>query len=119
MCIRDRHSQASHAPSNAERNVIAGIQVNAKDLTPDGSRKVNITVPTGKLASKDTVAESDLTPELQEKVNAASEGNHGHINKEVLDQLELSLIHIYVFHFIEIGNLNLLDHFGLPLFQSA
>lgn len=83
-----QHSQASHAPSNAERNVIAGIQVNAKDLTPDGSRKVNITVPTGKLASKDTVAESDLTPELQEKVNAASEGNHGHINKEVLDQLE-------------------------------
>ena len=83
-----QHSQASHAPSNAERNVIAGIQVNAKDLTPDGSRKVNITVPTGKLASKDTVAESDLTPELQEKVNAASEGTHGHINKEVLDQLE-------------------------------
>lgn len=82
-----QHSQATHAPSNAERNVITGIQVNAKELTPDGSRKVNITVPTGKLASKDAVAESDLTPELQEKVNAASEGNHGHINKEVLDQI--------------------------------
>ena len=50
-----QHSQASHAPSNAEQ-CDRGIQVNAKDLTPDGSRKVNITVPTGKLASKDTVA---------------------------------------------------------------
>lgn len=83
-----QHSQATHAPSNAERNVIAGIQVNTKDLTPDGSRKVNITVPTGKLASKDTIAETDLSQELLEKVNAASDGNHGHTNKEVLDQLE-------------------------------
>lgn len=39
------HSQATHAPSNAERNVIVGVQVNGKDLTPDGSRKVNVQVP--------------------------------------------------------------------------
>lgn len=41
------HSQATHAPTNAERNVIVGIQKNGTDLTPDSStRKVNITVPT-------------------------------------------------------------------------
>lgn len=39
----------------------------------------------GALAVKDTVAESDLTAELAEKVNAASEGNHAHANKTVLD----------------------------------
>lgn len=41
------HSQAAHAPSNAERNTVVGIQKNGTDLTPDSStRKVNITVPT-------------------------------------------------------------------------
>lgn len=40
------HSQAAHAPSNAERNVIVGVQKNGADVTPDSNRKVNITVPT-------------------------------------------------------------------------
>lgn len=40
------HSQAAHAPSNAERNVVVAVQVNGEDLTPDGSRKVNVEVPT-------------------------------------------------------------------------
>ena len=41
------HSTSTHAPSNAERNVIVGIQKNGIDLTVDSStRKVNITVPT-------------------------------------------------------------------------
>ena len=40
------HSQSAHAPSNAERNIIVGIQKNGADVTPDGNRKVNITVPT-------------------------------------------------------------------------
>ena len=40
------HSQSAHAPSNAERNIIVGIQKNGADITPDGNRKVNITVPT-------------------------------------------------------------------------
>lgn len=40
------HSQSTHAPSNAERNAIIGIQKNGIDLTIDSSiRKVNITVP--------------------------------------------------------------------------
>ena len=41
------HSQSAHAPSNAERNVVVGIQKNGTDLTVDSStRKINITVPT-------------------------------------------------------------------------
>ena len=40
------HSTSAHAPSNAERNVIVGIQKNGADLTPDSNRKVNVTVPT-------------------------------------------------------------------------
>lgn len=41
------HSTSAHAPSNAEKNVIVGIQKNGTDLTVNSStRKVNITVPT-------------------------------------------------------------------------
>lgn len=43
------------------------------------------TADLGALASKDTVAESDLSTALKEKVNAAAEGNHAHGNKTVLD----------------------------------
>lgn len=43
------------------------------------------TADLGTLASKDTVAESDLNAALKEKVNAAAEGNHSHSNKTVLD----------------------------------
>lgn len=39
----------------------------------------------GALASKSVVSESDLDNALKEKVNAASEGNHSHANKTVLD----------------------------------
>ena len=40
------HSQTAHAPSNAEKNIIVGVQQNGTDLTIDGNRKVNIPVPT-------------------------------------------------------------------------
>ena len=39
----------------------------------------------GALASKDIVSESDLDAALKEKINAASQGNHSHANKTVLD----------------------------------
>lgn len=39
----------------------------------------------GALASKSKVSESDLDSSLVEKVNSASEGNHSHANKTVLD----------------------------------
>ena len=82
------HSQQAHAPSNAERNVLIGVKVNGAAAEIGEDRTVNIAVPTGALASKNNVAETDLAPELAEKVNAASEGNHSHLNKAVLDQIE-------------------------------
>ena len=39
----------------------------------------------GTLAQKSVVSESDLDSALAEKVNAASEGNHAHLNKALLD----------------------------------
>ena len=39
----------------------------------------------GALAKKSVVSESDLDTALAEKVNAASEGNHAHLNKDLLD----------------------------------
>ena len=41
------HSQAAHAPTNAERNTVVGIQKNGTDVAVDSTtRKVNIAVPT-------------------------------------------------------------------------
>ncbi|MBQ0090683.1 MAG: hypothetical protein KBT27_15260 [Prevotellaceae bacterium] len=41
------HSQANHAPSDAEKNIIVGIQTNGSDVTVNSStRKVNIAIPT-------------------------------------------------------------------------
>lgn len=42
-------------------------------------------IPTGSLANKSVVSESDLDNALAEKVNAAAQGNHSHSNKTVLD----------------------------------
>ena len=42
-------------------------------------------IPTGSLANKSLVSESDLDSALVEKVNSASQGNHSHSNKTVLD----------------------------------
>lgn len=42
-------------------------------------------IPTGALADKDIVSESDLDSALAAKVNAAAQGNHSHSNKTVLD----------------------------------
>lgn len=40
------HSQAKHAPADAEKNTITTIKKNGETLTPDGSQSVNIIVPT-------------------------------------------------------------------------
>ena len=39
----------------------------------------------GALASKSTVSMTDLSSDVQEKINAASEGNHSHSNMDVLN----------------------------------
>ncbi|HWS42610.1 MAG TPA: hypothetical protein VN421_05930 [Pseudoflavonifractor sp.] len=70
--------------AGAQVNVIESIKVNGTAL-PITSKGVNITVPTGALAGKSVVAETDLDAALKAKVNAAAEGNHSHDNKAVLD----------------------------------
>lgn len=68
----------------AQVNVIEKIKVNGVEQTVT-DKAVDITVPTGKLADLDEVAEENLNAALKEKVNAAAEGNHSHSNKTVLD----------------------------------
>ena len=71
-----------------EKNIIVGVQVNGSDLTPDGSRKVNVRVPTGALAGKSQVSETDLDDALKEKGQFCQRGKSPHANKTVLDQIE-------------------------------
>lgn len=40
------HSVSAHAPTDAEKNIIVGVQVNNENLTVDSDRKVNVAVPT-------------------------------------------------------------------------
>lgn len=74
--------------AGAQANVIEKIKVNGVEVTPAAEDKsIALTIPTGKLAGKDIVAEADLDAALKEKVNAAAEGNHSHANKAFLDTL--------------------------------
>lgn len=72
------HQEASDALSAAIGNKADKSAVTAIQQTLDGL---------GSLATKSTVSESDLDSSLKEKVNAASEGNHSHSNKTVLDAI--------------------------------
>lgn len=57
----------------AQANVIETVKVNGVALTPDAAKAVDVTVPTGALASKDKVAEADLAADLATKINAKAE----------------------------------------------
>ena len=57
----------------AEVNIIETVKVNGVALTPDASRAVNVAVPTGALASKDKVAETDLETALATKINGKAD----------------------------------------------
>lgn len=57
----------------AQVNVIETVKVNGVALTPDAAKAVDVTVPTGALASKDKVAEADLATDLATKINAKAE----------------------------------------------
>lgn len=60
------HSQVDHAPADAEKNVVVGIQVNSSDVAVDSAtRKVNITVPT-------TVAQLSDAGEYAKKTDLAN-----------------------------------------------
>lgn len=79
-------TKLSGIAAGAQANIIEKIKVNGVDVTPD-EKAVDVTVPTGALAGKDTVSEGDLDASLKEKVNAAAKGNHSHANKAFLDTL--------------------------------
>ena len=55
--------------ANAQVNVIETVKVNGVALVPDGLKAVDVTVPTGALASKDKVAEADLATALATKIS--------------------------------------------------
>ena len=61
------HSQTAHAPSDAEQNLIVGIQNNGIDLPISNDRKVNITIPT-----KISELENDVGLDNTWKPNTAS-----------------------------------------------
>lgn len=85
----------------AQANVIETVKVNGVALTPDAAKAVDVSVPTGALASKDKVAEADLEDALATKINGKAdqttvtaldgrvttlEGKaHTHANKALLD----------------------------------
>nr|DAJ53944.1 MAG TPA: hypothetical protein [Caudoviricetes sp.] len=79
-------TKLSGIAAGAQANIIEKIKVNGVDVTPV-EKAVDVTVPTGALAGKDTVSEGDLDASLKEKVNAAAKGNHSHANKAFLDTL--------------------------------
>lgn len=71
------------------QDVVAGINdaISAKaDKTEFDTLKAAVEA-LGAIAAKDKISESDLDTALAEKVNAASEGNHSHLNKTVIDAI--------------------------------
>lgn len=71
--------------SKADASVVATLQETVKAIK-------TVTDSLGALATKDSVAESDLEEALKAKINAAAEGNHSHDNKTVLDGITADLV---------------------------
>lgn len=59
--------------TGAEKNIIVGIQKNGADLTPDGSRKVNIVVPT-QTSDLENTSDFQTGTQVTEAVKAALAG---------------------------------------------
>lgn len=64
----EEKNKLSGIAEGAQVNVIETVKVNGVALTPS-SKAVNVSVPTGALASKDEVAEGDLATALATKIN--------------------------------------------------
>lgn len=65
-------NKLSGIEAGAQVNVIETVQVNGSPVSPSG-KTVNIAVPTGALANKSEVAESDLASALASKINAKAD----------------------------------------------
>ena len=64
----DEKTKLEGIAANAQVNVIETVKVNGVALTPT-AKAVNVSVPTGALASKDKVSETDLVDALATKIN--------------------------------------------------
>lgn len=64
----DEKTKLEGIAAGAQVNVIETVKVNGVALTP-ADKAVDVTVPTGALASKDKVAETDLVDALATKIN--------------------------------------------------
>ena len=62
-------AEAIATVSDTAGSAIQSVKVNGTALEKDANNAVNVTVPTGALASKDEVAESDLESALATKIN--------------------------------------------------
>lgn len=71
--------------AGAQVNVIETVKVNGVALTPDTTKAVDVAVPTGALASKHKVAETDLETDLATKITTLEGKAHEHTNKALLD----------------------------------
>ena len=71
--------------SKADASVVATLQETVTAIK-------TVTDSLGTLATKNSVAESDLDEALKAKVNAAAEGNHSHNNKTVVDGITADLV---------------------------
>lgn len=67
----------------ARSNGTSWVQVNKQPT----SEELKTLLGLGSLAYKSEVEEGDLSTALKEKVNAAAEGNHAHLNKDELDKI--------------------------------
>lgn len=80
------HSTSSHAPTNAEKNIIIGIQKNGTDIAVDSStRKVNIVVPT---KASDVGADPSGTATSAVSSHNTSASAHEDIRTEIEDHIE-------------------------------
>lgn len=70
------HSQADHAPVDAQANIIESVKVNGEALTVT-DKAVDITVPTGALADKDEITKDDLAESLATEIDNKVEKETG------------------------------------------
>ena len=72
---------ATHAPNDAEKNVITSIKVNNEPLSVGSDRSVSITVPTNYLTA------SDITNKADKATTLAGYGITNAYNKDEMDEL--------------------------------
>jgi len=68
--VKATEDKLATVEDNSQKNIIEKVKVNNVVLQVEEDKSVNIDVPTGILASKDSISESDLDVPLSNKINA-------------------------------------------------